>query len=82
MCACLTHAPYWEPGLQLRYVPKLGIKPGPFGSQAGAQSIESHQPELRFLKDKSISDSMFFFLVHQVYFVFCFPLTLYSFCFS
>ena len=27
MCGCLSHAPYWGPGLQPRHVPWLGIKP-------------------------------------------------------
>ena len=44
MCGCLSHTPYWGPGLQPRHVPWLGIEPRPFGSQAGAQSTEPHQP--------------------------------------
>ena len=27
MCVCLSCAPYWEPGLQPRHVPSLGIEP-------------------------------------------------------
>ena len=27
MCGCLSHTPCWGPGLQLRHVPWLGIKP-------------------------------------------------------
>ena len=27
MCGCLSHAPYWGPGLQPTHVPWLGIKP-------------------------------------------------------
>ena len=27
ICGCLSHAPYWVPGLQPRYVPWLGIEP-------------------------------------------------------
>ena len=27
MCGCLSHIPYWEPGLQPRPVPWLGIEP-------------------------------------------------------
>ena len=26
-CGCLSHVPYWGPGLQPRHVPRLGIKP-------------------------------------------------------
>lgn len=36
---------------------------------------------LRYSKDKSVSGSIFLFLVHQIYFFFSFPITLYSFCF-
>ena len=28
VCGCLSHAPYWGPGPQPRYVPWLGIEPG------------------------------------------------------
>ena len=27
MCGCLLHVPYWGPGLKLRYMPWLEIKP-------------------------------------------------------
>ena len=27
MCGCLSHAPYWGPGPQPRYVPGLGLEP-------------------------------------------------------
>ena len=27
LCACLSHVPYWGPGLQPRHVPCLGIEP-------------------------------------------------------
>ena len=40
----LTHTPCWGPGLQPRHVPWLGIEPATFGSCAGAQSTEPHQP--------------------------------------
>ena len=46
MCGCLLHTPYWRPGPQPRHVPWLEIEPGPFGSQASAQSMEPHQPGL------------------------------------
>ena len=26
MCGCLSHAPYWEPGMKPRHVPWLGIE--------------------------------------------------------
>ena len=34
----------WGPGPQPRQEPRLGITQRPFGSQAGAQSTEPHQP--------------------------------------
>ena len=46
MCGCLSHAPYRGPGPQ----PNPGMCPDwelnhqPFGSQAGTQSTEPHQP--------------------------------------
>ena len=33
MYGCLSHAPYWGPGLQLRHVPWLRINQQPLGSQ-------------------------------------------------
>ena len=38
--------PTGEPGPQPRRVPRQGLKRQPFGSQAGAQSTEPHQPGL------------------------------------
>ena len=46
---CLLHTPDWELGLQPRHVPWLGIEPVIFGSQAGTQSTEPHQPGLFFI---------------------------------
>ena len=48
MCSCLLCVSHGRPGLQPRHVPWLGIEPEHFGSQAGAQSTEPHQPRLRF----------------------------------
>ena len=45
MCGCLSHAPYWGPDPQPRHVPSLGIELVTlFGSEAGTQSTEPHQP--------------------------------------
>ena len=47
MCGCLSHAPYWGPGLQPRHVPCLGIKPATlYLAQAHTQFTEPHQPGL------------------------------------
>ena len=47
MCGCLSHALCWGNGPPPRHVPRLGIEPAtPFGSQAGIQSTEPHQPGL------------------------------------
>ena len=48
MCGCLSHTHNQGPGLQPRHVPWLGIE-RPFGSQAGVQSTEPHQPGLYWL---------------------------------
>ena len=44
VCGCLLCAPYWGSSLQPRHVPWLGINWRPFGSQAGPQPTEPHQP--------------------------------------
>ena len=46
MCGCLLRAPYWEPDLAHNpgMYPDWESNWQPFGSQAGAQSIEPHQP--------------------------------------
>ena len=44
MCGCLLHTPTWGPGAQPRHVPWLESNQWPFGSQAGTQSTEPHQP--------------------------------------
>ena len=44
MCGCLSCAPYWGPGPQPRHVPWWELNWWPFGSQAGTQSTEPHQP--------------------------------------
>ena len=45
VCGCLSHAPYWGPGPQPRYVcPDWELNQQPFGSQASAQYTEPHQP--------------------------------------
>ena len=51
MCGCLSRAPCWGPGPKPRHVPLLGIEPAtqPFGSQAGTQSTEPHQPGLTLI---------------------------------
>ena len=42
----LSCTPYWEPGSQPRHVPWQESNQWPFGSQAGTQSTEPHQPGL------------------------------------
>ena len=42
MCGCLSHAPYWGPGLKPRRVPWLGIE-HVTASQAGTQSSKPHE---------------------------------------
>ena len=50
MCVCLLHTPYYGPGLQPRMCPDWESNLQPFGSQAGTQSTEPHQPgESNFL---------------------------------
>ena len=49
MCCCLSRAPYWGPGPQLRHVPCLGIKPVTLGFAACAQSTEPLQPGQVFI---------------------------------
>ena len=46
MCGCLSHDPYWGPGVQPRHVPWLGIEPVTLGF-AGWHSIHwaTQQPE-------------------------------------
>ena len=44
MYSCLLHAPYWGPSPGM--CPEWELNQGPFGSQAGAQSTEPHQPGL------------------------------------
>ena len=48
MCGCLSHAPYWGPDLDCNpgMCPDWELNQQPFGSQAGAQSTEPHQPGL------------------------------------
>ena len=55
MCGCLSCTRYWGPGPQPRRVPWLEIKP--FGSQAGTQSTEPHQPRqnLSNFKQETVS---------------------------
>ena len=50
MCGCLSHAPYWGPGLawNLGMFPDWESKGGLIGSQASIQSTEPHQPEQGF----------------------------------
>ena len=43
MCACLSRASYWKPGLQLRYVPWPGIEPATLWI-AGQHSIHWATP--------------------------------------
>ena len=44
MCGCLSHAPYWGPGHNPDMYPDWELNQRPFGSQAGAQYTELHQP--------------------------------------
>ena len=46
MCGCLSHAPYWGPGLAHNpsMCPEWELQWRPFGSQTGTQSTEPHQP--------------------------------------
>ena len=44
MCGCLSHAPYWRPGLQPRHVAETGNPT----SNPMAQSTEPHRPGLMF----------------------------------
>ena len=47
VCGCLSHAPYWGPGQQLRHVPWLGLEPST-SCLAGLHSIlhSIYQPSL------------------------------------
>ena len=44
MRGCLSHAPYWGPGSKPGMSPDWESNWQPFGSQAGTQSTEPHQP--------------------------------------
>ena len=45
--SCLSHtSPNWGPSCNPGMCPNRELNPGPFGSQAGAQSTEPHQPGL------------------------------------
>ena len=46
MCDCFQHAPYWGPNLahNTSMCPDWELNQLPFGSQAGTQSTEPHQP--------------------------------------
>ena len=48
MCSCLSSAPYWGPNLTCNpgMCPDQESNRQPFGSQAGTQSTEPHQPGL------------------------------------
>ena len=46
ICGCLSHTPYWGPGLQPRHVPWLGIEPVTLWFTVDTQSTELHQPGL------------------------------------
>ena len=46
ICGCLSHAPYWGPGLQPRHVPWLGIEPVTLWFAGYSQSTKPHQPRL------------------------------------
>ena len=68
MCGCLSHAPpHWGPGPQPRHVPNWESNQRPFGSQAGTQSTEPHQPGLLLtLKYRSLSEMSFWFPHHML----------------
>ena len=44
MCSCRSYADHWEPGLQPRHVPWLGIELVTLWFTAHSQSPELHQP--------------------------------------
>ena len=44
MCGCLSCAPYWGPAHNPGMCPDWESNRQPFGSQAGVQSTEPHQP--------------------------------------
>ena len=46
MCGCLSHAPYWDMAYNPGMCPDWEYNLPPFGSQAGTQSTEPHQPGL------------------------------------
>ena len=46
MCGHLPHSPHWGPGLQPRYVPRLGTEPATLWLPAHAQPTELHQARL------------------------------------
>ena len=58
MWGCLLHALYWGPGPEPRHEPNWESNRRPFGSQAGTQSTEQHQPGLvmRIFKIYSLSN--------------------------
>ena len=61
ICGCLSHAPYWGPGPQARHAP--------FGSQAGTQSTEPHQPGLPFFFTHIIITTTFDLLIEFHFFI-------------
>ena len=60
MCGCLLHTPQWGLALNPGMCPDGEPNLIPFGSQAGAQSTEPHQPWLKqILKNFNIPQVSF-----------------------
>ena len=53
-CGCLSHTPHWGLACNPVMCPDWELNQGPFGSQAGAQSMEPYQPGLYALIFKVI----------------------------
>ena len=57
MCSCLSHAPYWGPGLQPRHVPWLGIEPATLWF-TGRSSIHWATPTRAYLVSWMVETSL------------------------
>ena len=66
MCGCLSRAPTGDPAHNPGTSPDWESNWPPFGSQAGAQSTESHQPGLYFLYKDTFLHNHNSIIIHTI----------------